>query len=250
MNAKPTLFVTGGSRGIGRAIVLLAVKRGYDAVFTYQSNKVAADELVKEVEAAGGKALGVKAEVGSREQLAAAFEAGWQKFGRLDALVTNAGVVGEPRSILDAEAGHLESVFRINVFGVFYAIAEAVKRMSVLHGGKGGAIVNMGSAASRHGGMVNEAHYASSKGAIDSLTLALAKELPQHGVRINTLRPGVIETSIHEIHGGEELFRKVASMIPLGRIGQAEEVAEAVLFLLGSQSSYVHGATLDIAGGR
>jgi len=250
MTTKPTVLVTGGSRGIGRAIVLLAVKRGYDVAFTYLSNKAAADALVKDVEALGGTAMGVQADAGYRDQTAKAFAAAWDKFGRLDGVIANAGIAGASRSILDAEESFLENIFRTNVYSTFYAIAEAVKRMSILHGGKGGTIVTMSSATARHGGFPNLAHYASSKGAIDSLTLAMAKELPQHGVRINAVRPGMIATEIHDFHGGEEMFKKTAPMIPLGRVGQADEVAEAALFLLGPQSAYVHGAILDISGGR
>ncbi len=246
----PVIFVTGGSRGIGRSIVELATAKGYKVAFTYRSDQDAASSAVAEAEASGGEALAIRADVSSQSDMKAAFEAAMDRFGHIDCVVNNAGVVGEPRPILDVDEALLSHVFSANVFGTFYAVAEAVRHMSTQRGARGGSIVNMSSAAARHGGMVGEAHYASSKGAVDSLTVALAKALPAHGIRINAVRPGVIDTTLHEIHGGEAAVSAIAPSIPLGRAGTVDEVAEVVMFLLEDGSSYMHGALVDITGGR
>jgi NAD(P)-dependent dehydrogenase (short-subunit alcohol dehydrogenase family) len=223
---------------------------GWHVCFSYVANAAAAEETQARVKAAGGRSLAVKADISNREDIRHLFEAAIQEFGRLDALVNNAGIVGEPRSILDADDDHLTAVFRANVLSNFFCISEAARRMSTQRGGRGGTIVNMSSAAARHGGMPNEAHYAASKGAIDSLTLALAKELAPHGIRVNAVRPGLINTEIHEAHGGQELVHRLGPTVPIGRAGTAEEVAEVVAFLSGPLSSYVHGALIDVSGGR
>lgn len=246
----PVAIITGGSRGIGRAVAVALAHQGWDIAFSYLSNETAARETRALVEAAGRRALAVRADVVDREQIRQLFEASDREFGRLDALVNNAGVVGEPRSILDADDAHLTAVFRANVLGSFFCVSEAARRMSTQREGKGGTIVNMSSAAARHGGMPNEAHYAASKGAIDSFTLALAKELPPHGIRINAVRPGLIDTEIHEAHGGQELIRKIGPTVPIGRAGTADEVAQVVAFLCGPHSAYMHGALVDVSGGR
>lgn len=250
MKGRPLIFITGGSRGIGRAIAFAGARLGYDIAFTYRSGKAEADELLRQLMALGGDAMAVRADGASQEETRRAFAEVEARFGRLDGLVANAGIVGEPRSILDVDEEHLSAVLRINVLGTFFAIGEAARRMSTQRGGSGGAIVVMSSAAARHGGMVKEAHYAASKGAMDSMTLALAKELPDHGIRINALRPGVIRTAIHDVHGGEQTIAAVEPAIPLKRAGVPEEVAEAAMFLLGDASSYIHGAIIDISGGR
>jgi NAD(P)-dependent dehydrogenase (short-subunit alcohol dehydrogenase family) len=246
----PVAIVTGGSRGIGRAVAVALARQGWSICFSYASNAAAAAETTALVEKAGGRALAVKADIASREDTRRLFEASHQAFGRLDALVNNAGIVGGQRSIFDADQDHLRSVFDANVLGTFYCVAEAARVMSTKKGGRGGAIVNMSSAAARHGGMPLEAHYAASKGAIDSFTLAIAKELAPDGIRINAVRPGLINTEIHEVHGGQELLARIGPTVPLGRAGTADEVAEVVAFLCGPLSSYVHGALLDVSGGR
>lgn len=242
--------VTGGSRGIGRAVAATLAAQGWDVAFTYLSDEAAAALTKSSVEAQGRRALAVQADVASRADVARLFASVAREFGRLDSLVNNAGIVGQPRSILDADDGHLSHVFRTNVLGSFFCAGEAARAMSTQRGGRGGTIVNMSSAAARHGGMPNEAHYAASKGAIDSFTLALAKELPPHGIRVNAVRPGLIDTDIHEAHGGQELVRRVGPTVPLGRAGSAAEVAEVVAFLAGPLSSYMHGALVDVSGGR
>jgi len=246
----PVAVVTGGSRGIGRAVAVALARQGWNVCFSYKSNAAAAGETAEMVGKAGGRCLAVKADMASRQDIGHLFEEARKVFGRLDALVNNAGIVGAPRSILDADEAHLRSVFDTNVMGSFYCVAEAAKAMSTQKGGRGGAIVNMSSAAARHGGMPLEAHYAASKGAIDSFTLALAKELPAHGIRVNAVRPGAIDTEIHEVHGGQELLARVGPTVPIGRIGTADEVAEVVAFLCGPLSSYMHGALVDVSGGR
>lgn len=246
----PVALVTGGSRGIGRAVAIALARQGWNVCFSYVANAAAAEETTASVKAAGGRALAVKADIANREDIKQLFEAAIKAFGRLDALVNNAGIVGEPRSILDADDAHLTAVFRANVLGSFFCVSEAARLMSTQRGGRGGTIVNMSSAAARHGGMPNEAHYAASKGAIDSFTLALAKELAPHGIRVNAVRPGLINTEIHEAHGGQALVNRIGPTVPIGRAGTAEEVAEVVAFLSGPLSSYVHGALVDVTGGR
>ena len=245
-----TAVVTGGSRGIGRAVSIALARQDWNVCFSYNSNKKAADETLSGIHAAGGRALAVQADIANREDISRLFESAHKAFGRLDALVNNAGIVGEPRSILDADDAHLTAIFRTNVIGNFFCVSEAVRLMSTQRGGLGGSIVNMSSAAARHGGMPNEAHYAASKGAIDSFTLSLAKELAPHGIRVNAVRPGLIATEIHEAHGGQALLDKIGPTVPIGRAGTAEEVAQVVAFLAGPLSSYMHGALVDVSGGR
>ncbi|MBA2961413.1 MULTISPECIES: SDR family oxidoreductase [Ramlibacter] len=249
-SAARVAVVTGGSRGIGRAIALALARQGWDVCISYASNAAAADETVKAVQQAGRQALAVQADMASHADIQRLFAACRKTFGRLDALVNNAGVVGGLRSIFDADPAHLREVFDANVLGCFLCAGEAAKAMSTQKGGQGGAIVNMSSVAARTGGMPQEAHYAASKGAVDSLTLALTRELAPHGIRVNAVRPGLIDTSIHEAHGGQATLDKLAPTVPLARVGTVDEVAEVVAFLCGPQSSYMHGALVDVSGGR
>lgn len=243
-------IVTGGSRGIGRAIVVGLAREGWHVCFSYLSNKEAAGETSALAEQAGGKALAVQADVAKQQDVRRLFAESQKAFGRLDALVNNAGVVGGTRSIFDADAEHLRGVFDANVLGSFYCACEAARQMSTQRGGHGGVIVNMSSVAARTGGMINEAHYAASKGAIDSLTMGLVRELAPHGIRVNAVRPGLIDTEIHEAHGGQEMLAKLAPTVPMARVGSADEVAAVVRFLCGPQASYIDGALLDVSGGR
>lgn len=247
---SPVALITGGSRGIGRAVAIALARRGWDICFNYMRNAAAAEATAAVVRASGQRVLAVQADVANREDVRRLFERADTEFGRLDCLVNNAGLVGEPRSILDVDDAHLTALFRTNVLGSFFCASEAARRMSTQRGGSGGTIVNMSSAAARHGGMPNEAHYAASKGAIDSFTLALAKELASHGIRVNAVRPGLIDTEIHEAHGGQELVNRIGPTVPLGRAGTADEVAQVVAFLAEPASSYVHGAIVDVSGGR
>lgn len=246
----PVAIVTGGSRGIGRAIALVLAQQGWDICFTYVTNEQAARETQRLVEATGRRVKSVRADMASPQDIRQLFATCEATFGRLDALVNNAGIVGGQHSILEASEEHLRGFFDANVVGPFLCVAEAARRMSTQKGGRGGTIVNMSSAAARHGGMPLEAHYAASKGAMDSFTVALAKELAPHGIRVNAVRPGLIETEIHEVHGGRELLERLGPTVPIGRAGKAEEVAQVVAFLCGPLSSYVHGALVDVSGGR
>lgn len=248
--SSPVAVVTGASRGLGQAIAVELARQGWDVALSYVSQAQQAQATAAQVRDLGQRALVVQADVSDSTQVQQFFAQVAAELGPVNGLVNNAGIVGQPRSILDAEPAHLAQVFDTNVLSAFYCIREAARVMSTQRGGKGGVMVNMSSAAARHGGMPNEAHYASSKAAIDGLTLALAKELAPHGIRINAVRPGLIQTGIHDIHGGQALIDKVAPTVPLGRAGEPAEVADVVAFLLGPKSSYVHGALIDISGGR
>lgn len=250
MTCGKVMVVTGGSRGIGAAVARLASRRAYRVCVNYRSDAGAAEQLVTAIRQEGGAAVAVQADVSCQDEVRRLFAAVDDHFGRLDVLVNNAGVVGGVKDACEVAAAELESIFATNVFSQFYCSAEAIRRMARSRGGAGGVIVNMSSVSARLGGLPREAHYAATKGATDSYTIALAREVGSDGIRVNAIRPGVIETSIHEIHGGAETMRQVAPTIPLGRVGAPREVAEAVLWLASDAASYVHGAVIDVSGGR
>jgi NAD(P)-dependent dehydrogenase (short-subunit alcohol dehydrogenase family) len=244
------MLVTGGSRGIGAAIARAAGNEGYRVAVNYLGNESAARVVVDEIRARGGEAVALQTDVGRFDDVVRMFREVDEQFGAVDVLVNNAGILAKFR-VDELDANALEAVFRSNVFGTYYCAREAVRRMSTAHGGHGGVIVNMSSVASRLGGLSGGSAYAASKGAIDSFTLALAKEVGREGIRVNALRPGLIATEIHEVHGGlEQMTQLAATAVPLGRAGSAEEVARAVLWLASPAASYVHGAVIDVAGGR
>jgi len=244
------MLVTGASRGIGAQIARLAARQGWSVGVNYHRSADAAQALVREIAAAGGQAVALGADVSRPEEVERMFGALDQAFGRVGALINNAGVLASFR-LADAAPGQLEEVFRANVFSAYYCAREAIRRMSTRHGGPGGAILNMSSVASRLGGLGGGTAYAGSKGAIDSLTLALAKEVGGEGIRVNALRPGLIETEIHSVHGGLDQMRALARQsVPLGRSGTAQEVAEVALWAVSEGASYVHGTCIDVAGGR
>jgi NAD(P)-dependent dehydrogenase (short-subunit alcohol dehydrogenase family) len=247
MSVKKMMLVTGGSRGIGASIAKLAGEAGYKVAVNYVRNAKAADEVVKSIRAAGGEAIAVQADVGDDNDVKRMFGELDEKLGRLDVLVNNAGILGS-RRVEDMDASTLEEIFRANVFSMYYCAREAIRRMSTKHGGKGGVIVNMSSVASRLGGLGGGSAYAATKGAIDTFSLALSKEVGPEGIRVNTIRPGLIETEIHDVHGG--MNHALAKTVPLGRSGQAEEVARVALWLASDDASYVHGAVIDVSGGR
>lgn len=247
---QKVLLVTGGSRGIGAAVCRLAAKAGYRIAVNYVSNRNAADALVAEIEAAGVEAFAVKGDVGVEADVLGMFEAVDRRFGRIDGLVNNAGIVDVKARVDEMSAARLERMMRINVIGSILCAREAVRRMSTLRGGTGGAIVNISSAAAVLGAPGFYVDYAASKGAIDTLTVGLAREVVEEGVRVNAVRPGIIETEIHASGGLPDRVAQIREMLPMKRAGTADEVAHAVLYLLSDEASYTTGAILNVSGGR
>jgi NAD(P)-dependent dehydrogenase (short-subunit alcohol dehydrogenase family) len=244
------VVITGGSRGIGRAAALAAAARGYRVVVGYASNKAAADEVVSLIEGKNGKAIAVKCNVGSEADILALFKAA-DGFGTLGALVNNAGIVGKSGvRVEDMTAERIQEVMAVNVTGAILCAREAVKRMSTKFGGKGGVIVNISSAAARLGSANTYVDYAASKAAIDILTVGLSQEVAADGIRVAGIRPGLIDTDIHASGGEPDRAARLAPMVPMKRVGTAEEVANAVVWLMSDEASYVTGTTLDVSGGR
>ena len=245
------LLVTGASRGIGAATALLAAEHGYAVAVNYTANSLAADEVVRRIRAAGGTAMAVQADVAVEADILTLFKKVDAKLGRLTALVNNAGVVDHASRVDAMDLARLQRMFAINVFGSFLCAREAIKRMSTRYpGGAGGAIVNVSSAAARLGAPGQYVDYAAAKGAIDTFTIGLAKELAGEGIRVNAVRPGIIETEIHASGGLPNRARDLAPQVPMQRAGTAHEVAETILWLLSEKSAYTTGALLDVAGGR
>ena len=247
---EKTLLVTGGSRGIGAATALLAARQGYAVAVNYATHSAAADEVVRKIRAAGGRAFSVQADVAVEKDIMAMFKKIDIEFGRLDALVNNAGVVDQTSRVDAMTMARLQRMFAVNVFGSFLCAREAVKRMSTRGGGIGGAIVNVSSAAARIGSPGQYVDYAAAKGAIDTFTLGLAKEVAAEGIRVNAVRPGIIETDIHASGGLPNRAHDVAPQVPMQRAGSADEVAQSIVWLLSDAASYTTGALLDVTGGR
>jgi NAD(P)-dependent dehydrogenase (short-subunit alcohol dehydrogenase family) len=244
------ILVTGASRGIGAEIAVAAGERGWRVGVNYHRSEAAAHAVVKRIQAAGGQAVALQADVGKLREVERMFVQLDAAFGTLDVLVNNAGVLASFR-ITEVDEDNVRSLYEANVFSAYYCAREAVRRMATSRGGRGGAIVNMSSVASRLGGLGGGSAYAGSKGALDSFNLALAKEVGRDGIRVNALRPGLIATEIHDVHGGIAQMQELAkTAVPMGRAGSAREVAEAALWLAGDQASYVHGTVVDVAGGR
>ncbi len=244
------LLVTGGGRGIGAATCLAATKSGYAVAVNYRLNRAAAEAVVSSIAAAGGTAVALRADVSVESEIVRLFAEVDSRLGRLTALVNNAGIVDRQCRVEDMDAARLARMFATNVVGPFLCAREAVKRMSTRHGGPGGAIVNVSSAASRLGSPGEYVDYAASKGAIDTFTLGLAKEVAAEGIRVNAVRPGVIHTEIHASGGEPNRVDRVKAAVPMGRGGSPDEVAAAILWLLSDAASYTTGALLDVSGGR
>jgi NAD(P)-dependent dehydrogenase (short-subunit alcohol dehydrogenase family) len=243
------VVITGGSRGIGRATAMAAAARGFRVVVGYASNQVAANETVSAIEARNGKAIAVKCDVGSERDILALFKAA-DEFGTLGALVNNAGIVGPSARVEDMSAERIQRMMAVNVTGSILCAREAVKRMSTRNGGKGGVIVNLSSAAARLGAANTYVDYAASKGAIDSFTVGLGHEVAEEGIRVAAIRPGLIDTEIHASGGEPDRAQRLAHVVPMKRVGTAEEIANAIVWLMSDEASYVTSAILDVSGGR
>lgn len=244
------MLITGASRGIGAATALLAAEAGYAVVVNYHKNATAADKVVTAITARGGQAIAIQADASREESILPLFAAIDQQFGRLDALVNNAGILETQMRLEDLTEARLQRIFAANVTGPFICCREAVKRMSTKYGGQGGTIVNVSSVAAKTGSPGEYTDYAASKGAIDTLTLGLAKEVAEEGIRVNAVRPGFIYTDIHADGGEPGRVDRVKAGVPLKRGGQAGEVAEAILWLASDKSSFCTGSFIDVSGGR
>jgi NAD(P)-dependent dehydrogenase (short-subunit alcohol dehydrogenase family) len=247
---EQVLLITGGGRGIGAATARLAASRGYAVAVSYQSNREAAEAVVRDIERSGARALAVQGDVANEADVLRLFERVDRTLGRLDALVNNAGIVDRGMPVVEMSAARLARMFAVNVSGSFLCAREAVKRMAKSRGGRGGAIVNVSSIAARLGGAGEYVDYAASKGAIDTFTVGLAKEVGPEGIRVNAVRPGVIRTEIHLASGDPARVERIGATAPLGRAGEADEVACAIVWLLSEEASYMTGALLDVTGGR
>ncbi|MEP7102532.1 MAG: SDR family oxidoreductase [Burkholderiales bacterium] len=248
--APRTVLVTGGGRGIGAATSWLAAQRGWAVAVNYTHGTAAAQGMVARIREAGGTALAVNADVADEAQVLAMFEAIDAELPPLAALVNNAGVVDQPGRVDVITVPRLQRMFAINVFGSFVCAREAIKRMSTNHGGQGGSIVNLSSAAARLGSPGQYVDYAAAKGAIDTFTMGLAKEVAAEGIRVNAVRPGLIDTDIHASGGQPDRAKQLAPSVPMQRTGSAEEVAQAIVWLMSEQSSYTTGSVIDVTGGR
>ncbi len=245
-----TVLVTGGSRGIGAACALGCARAGWDVAVNYTRDAAAAERVARAVRALGRRAIHVQADVADESALLAMFARIDAEMPPLKGLVNNAGVVDAMARVDQTSVARLERMFRINVIGAFVCAREAVKRMSTKHGGQGGAVVNLSSVAAKLGGPGWYVDYAASKGAIDTFTIGLAREVAQEGIRVNAVRPGIIDTDIHASGGQPERAHTSAALIPMQRPGTADEVAEAVVWLLSDAARYTTGAILDVSGGR
>jgi len=247
---KKVLLITGASRGIGAATAVLAAQRGYAVCVNYRQNQIAAETVVQAVKAAGQDAVAIAADVAVEADVVRLFDTCDRALGPLAALVNNAGIL-ETQMRLDAmDAARLQRVFAVNVIGSFLSAREAVRRMSTKHGGAGGAIVNLSSGASRLGSPGEYVDYASSKGAIDTMTVGLAKEVAEEGIRVNAVRAGFIYTEIHASGGEPNRVERVKALVPMKRGGTVGEVAAAILWLLSDEASYTTGSFIDVAGGK
>ena len=246
---NPVMLITGASSGIGATTALLAAERGYDVAITYLHNRTQAEAIAGKIITLGRNALCIQADVSIEQDVLRVFDQVDAHFGRLDALVNNAAILRQ-KLFRDMQVAELEKTFSVNVIGSFICAREAVKRMSTHNGGNGGAIVNISSVASRFGAPFEYIDYAASKGAIDTFTLGLAKEVVSEGIRVNCVRPGIINTELHAKGGEPERIKRIAPSIPMQRAGEPEEVAKTILWLLSDDASYITGSLVDVSGGR
>jgi NAD(P)-dependent dehydrogenase (short-subunit alcohol dehydrogenase family) len=244
------ILITGGTRGIGRATALLCAREGWKVALNYVRDAGAADQAAREARAAGAEAVTLRGDVAVEDDVVAMFNQAESELGRLDGVVINAGIVAPSMPLAAMDAGRLKRMFEVNVYGAYLCARESARRLSKDRGGNGGSIVLISSAASRLGSPFEYLDYAGSKAAIDTLTIGLAKELAPQGVRVNAVRPGLIETEIHASGGQPDRASRLGATTPMGRAGRPEEVAEAILWLLSDAASYTTGAILDVAGGR
>jgi NAD(P)-dependent dehydrogenase (short-subunit alcohol dehydrogenase family) len=250
MSDHRTLLVTGASRGIGAAIARLAAKRGYDVAINYAGNEAAANAVVADIKSEGRRGVAIKGDMGNPSDIAKLFQDVERQLGRITDLVNNAGIMGFPSRVADLDPNTLKRVIDVNVTGAILVASEAVKHMSTKHGGRGGTIVNIGSMAAILGMPGDYAWYAATKGALNSFTVGLSREVIGEGIRVNAVSPGLIDTEIHAAAGQPDRAERLKSVIPIGRFGTPREVAEVVLYLMSDQASYVVGANLSISGGR
>lgn len=244
------MVITGGSRGIGAATARLAAARGYAVCINYRKSREAANALVDEIRASGGKAVAVEADIAAEQEVQQLFKAADEKLGKVTALVNNAGILEKQIRVEDIDARRLHRIFTTNVIGSFLCCREAVRRMSTKHGGPGGAIVNVSSAASRLGAAGEYVDYAASKGAIDSLTIGLSREVAGEGIRVNAVRPAFIYTDIHASGGEPGRVDRVKDSLPMKRGGEPGEVAQPIIWLLSDEASYTTGSFIEMAGGK
>jgi len=247
---KKVMLVTGAGRGIGASVAIMAGLRGYRVAVNFLKDEASANGVVKTIQDKGGEAIAIQANAGDLRAVEGMFKVIDEKWQRLDVLVNNAGMLANFR-VEDVTDENITHLFRTNVFSTYFCSREAVRRMSTKHGGSGGAIVNLSSVAARLGGLGGGSGYAATKAAISTFTLALAKEVGHEGIRVNAVSPGLIETEIHNVHGGISQMQELAkTAVPMGRHGSADEVAEAIIWLASAAASYIDGAVLDVSGGR
>lgn len=247
--SKPLVLITGASTGIGASTAILAAQNGYDVAFTYLQDKTSAEKVAEQIKILGAQVLMIQANVAIEDDILNTFDAIDKKFGRLDALVNNAGILRQ-KLFSEIDYDELQKLFAVNVIGSFICAREAVKRMAKSKGGRGGNIVNVSSIASRLGSPFEYIDYAATKGAIDTFTIGLAKEVADEGIRVNAVRPGIINTELHAKGGEPGRIARLAPSIPLKRAGEPIEVAHAILWLMSDQSSFTTGHLLDVGGGR